>query len=127
MWKAKAAIFIDVLPCPRRPDNLPPGTLWHVPEHRNIPGSVWLPNTGFGALAPPAAAYVEMQLDRLTNGDKTAPLVIYCEKDCWMSWNTAKRAVALGYRAVHWFPDGADGWTRIGGPLAPSMPVEPVP
>lgn len=127
LWKSKRALFIDVMPRPRKPDNLPPQTLWHLPDHLNIPNSVWLPNTGYGALSPEAAAYFEKQLQRLTSGDKKAPLLIYCLKDCWMSWNAAKRAVALGYRKVHWFPDGIDGWTKIGGVLQVSTPVEPVP
>ena len=127
LWRAKGATFIDVLPRPRKPDNLPPQTLWHLPEHLNIPGSTWLPNTGNGVLGPEAAAYFHDQLHRLTAGDRMAPLLFYCLKNCWMSWNAAKRAITLGYRRVYWFPDGADGWIEIGGTLAPSLPAEPVP
>jgi PQQ-dependent catabolism-associated CXXCW motif protein len=127
LWKAHGTLFIDVLPSPRKPDKLPPQTLWHVPEHLNIPGSVWLPNTGAGVLAPPAAAYFRDQLQRLTGGDRMAPLLFYCLRDCWMSWNAAKRAIELGYGRVTWFPDGTDGWTEIGGPLQPCEPAEPVP
>ena len=127
LWKARAASFIDVLPTPRKPDNLPPQTLWHLPEHLSIPGSAWLPNTGFGVLGPEAAAYFREQLQRLTGGDRTAPLLFYCLRNCWMSWNAAKRAIALGYARVYWFPDGAEGWTEAGGTLVPSEPVEPVP
>ena len=127
LWKAKAARFIDVMPRARRPDNLPPETLWHVPDHLAIPGSAWLANTGTGVLAPAAAAYFQEQLHGLTAGDRTAPLVFYCQRNCWMSWNAAKRAIALGYARVHWFPDGADGWTEIGGALTPVTPAEPAP
>lgn len=127
LWKSNAALFIDVLPRPQKPDNLPAQTVWHVPGHRNIPGSAWLPNTGYGVLSPEMTAYFETQLKKLTNGDKTAPLLIYCLKDCWMSWNAAKRAIEIGYRAVYWFPDGTDGWTAVGGALTPAMPVEPFP
>jgi PQQ-dependent catabolism-associated CXXCW motif protein len=127
LWKAKGALFIDVLPRPRKPDNLPPQTLWHLPDHLNIPGGVWLPNTGNGVLAPAAAAYFQEQLQRLTAGDRTAALLFYCLRDCWMSWNAAKRAIGLGYLSVYWFPDGVDGWTQIGGALTVSEPVEPAP
>lgn len=127
LWKAKGASFIDVMPAPRKPDNLPAETLWHVPEHLSIPGSTWLPNTGYGVLAPEAAAYFQQHLQRLTAGDRAAPILFYCLKNCWMSWNAAKRAIALGYTSVYWFPDGADGWTEIGGTLTPSLPAEPVP
>jgi PQQ-dependent catabolism-associated CXXCW motif protein len=42
--------------------------------------------------------------------------------ECWMSWNAAKRAVALGYARVHWYPDGTDGWAAAGLPLAEARP-----
>ena len=127
LWKAQAARFIDVMPRPRKPDNLPPETLWHVPEHSNIPGSTWLANTGAGVLAPAMAAYFQEQLQQLTGGDRAAPLLFYCQRKCWMSWNAAKRAIALGYTRVFWFPDGADGWREIGGTLSPATPAEPAP
>ncbi len=34
-----------------------------------------------------------------------------------MSWNAAKRALALGYQNVAWYPDGTDGWHEAGLPL----------
>jgi PQQ-dependent catabolism-associated CXXCW motif protein len=127
LWRAKAALFIDVLPSPHKPANLPADTLWHAPERRNIAGSVWLPNTGYGVLGPPMLAYFRNQLQRLSAGDKAAPLLFYCLKDCWMSWNAAKRAIAFGYKNVYWFPDGTDGWAEAGGALAPCLPAGPLP
>jgi len=127
LWKANGALFIDVMPRPRKPDNLPPQTLWHIPDHLSIPGSTWLPNTGNGVLAPAAAAYFEEQLQRLTAGDRMAPMLFYCLRNCWMSWNAAKRAIALGYGRVYWFPNGVDGWKEIGGTLTVGEPIEPVP
>jgi PQQ-dependent catabolism-associated CXXCW motif protein len=110
LWKSGIAIFIDVLPQPPRPHNLPPGTIWREKPRLNIPGSVWLPDTGYGALAPPMEDYLRSNLARLTGGDRTKMLVIYCLRDCWMSWNAAKRAIAMGYINVAWYPDGTDGW-----------------
>ncbi len=127
LWKAAGTRFIDVLPRPRKPEKLPPQTVWHVPEHLDIPGSVWLPDTGRGVLSPSAADYFQQQLQRVTGGDRAVPLLFYCLKNCWMSWNAAKRALALGYTSVTWFPGGTDGWTEIGGPLQPAAPAEPVP
>ena len=46
MWKSRDAIFLDVMPHAPRPANLPPGTIWREKPRRNIPGSVWLPDTG---------------------------------------------------------------------------------
>jgi rhodanese-related sulfurtransferase len=43
-----------------------------------------------------------------------------------MSWNAARRAVALGYTAVHWFPGGIEGWQSAGGaPLVRATPADP--
>lgn len=127
LWQSSGALFIDVMPHPRKPDKLPPNTLWHPPGRKNIPGSVWLPNTGYGVLNPAAAAYLRDNLRRLTKADKNAPILFYCLKDCWMSWNAARRAIELGYSNVYWYPEGTDGWSEIGGELRTAKPVEPMP
>ena len=80
----------------------------------SIPGAVWLPNVGFGELAPETEAYFRAGLARATGSDLHRPIVIFCMRDCWMSWNAAKRALGFGYTGVHWFPDGTDGWTESG-------------
>ena len=36
-----------------------------------------------------------------------------------MSWNAAKRALALGYTHVAWYPEGTDGWAAADLPLEP--------
>jgi PQQ-dependent catabolism-associated CXXCW motif protein len=58
----------------------------------------------------------------VTADNPTRPLVFYCQVDCWMSWNAAKRAIALGYARVHWYPDGTDGWSVANLPLAEAQP-----
>ena len=96
LWSGKAAVFIDVMPQPPRPANLPAGTLWRHPPRESIPGAIWLPNVGFGALAPETEAYFRA---RPRGGDggtiRTRPIVIFCMRDCWMSWNAAKRGAEL--------------------------------
>src|SRR5262245_35593823 len=42
LWQNKAAVFVDVMPRPPKP-NLPPGTIWRDKPRFNIPGSAWLP------------------------------------------------------------------------------------
>ncbi|RDW14602.1 PQQ-dependent catabolism-associated CXXCW motif protein [Paracoccus thiocyanatus] len=111
--------FIDVLPRTARPAGLPQGTLWNEPPHLTIPGATWLYGTGYDWLSPAEEARLVQGLARLTGGDKAAPLVIFCKRGCWMGWNAAKRAVALGYRGVNWFPDGVEGWQEQGGALEP--------
>jgi PQQ-dependent catabolism-associated CXXCW motif protein len=122
IWREKAAIFVDVLPRPPKPAGLPPDAVWRDRPRFDIPGSVWLPETGYGELPPAALGYFERGLARATAGDKSRPLVFYCLADCWMSWNAAKRALALGYSDVSWFPQGADGWAAASHPLEPREP-----
>ena len=118
LWQDKKAVFIDVFPRAPKPPNLPKNTIWRDPPHMSIDGAVWLPNVGYGVLAPHVSDYLNKHLKRLSGGDASKPLVFFCLKDCWMSWNTAKRAIALGYSSVIWFSDGTDGWQEAGEDLA---------
>ncbi|MDR3535875.1 MAG: PQQ-dependent catabolism-associated CXXCW motif protein [Acetobacteraceae bacterium] len=122
-WERHQAVFVDVLPQPPRPAGLPASTLWHPRPRADVPGSIWLPDTGYGALAPGMAGYFETSLERATAGDRARMLVFYCLMDCWMSWNAAKRALSLGYLHVAWYPDGTDGWVAHAFPTAVNEPV----
>ena len=124
LWK-QGAIFVDVYPRVRRPANLPPETIWREPVRMNIPGSIWLPDTGYGSLTAAAESYLRSNLDRVANGDTQKWLVIYCRQDCWMSWNAAKRALTMGYRNVAWYPLGTDGWEASALPLQKAAPAPP--
>ena len=124
IWRSHSASFVDVLPRPPRPRNLPEGTLWRDTPRTDIPGSIWLPDTGYGELAPDMADYFARGLNKATAGDHARVLVLYCLADCWMSWNAAKRALSLGYSEVVWYPEGTDGWLAAG---LPAQPVEPEP
>lgn len=117
LWRQRSAVFIDVLPQPQRPANLPAGTVWHAPPHDSIPGAIWLPNVGYGALAPETEAYFRNGLNAATQGDHSHPLVFFCQQNCWMSWNAAKRALSYDYSMVYWYPEGADGWKDTGLPV----------
>ena len=117
------ALLIDVMFRPPKPAGLKEGTIWRPRPRRNIPGSVWLANTGYGALSEETEAYFRGNLERLTGGDKDRALVIYCKAECWMSWNAAKRAIAYGYRNVHWYPEGTDGWAAFDLPTQLSEPL----
>jgi rhodanese-related sulfurtransferase len=100
IWRAGKAVFIDVLPRPPKPPNLPEGTLAAATED-----------------------YLREGLVRASGGDKAKQLVIYCQADCWMSWNAAKRALSYGYSNVAWYPDGTDGWQRANLPVEDSQPL----
>ena len=96
--------------------------IWRDKPRLNIPGSIWLPDTGYGKLAEATEDYLRQGLARASGGDNAVPLVIYCQADCWMSWNAAKRVRSYGYSNVAWYPDGTDGWERANLPLVESQP-----
>jgi PQQ-dependent catabolism-associated CXXCW motif protein len=110
LWKSGSAVWIDVLPAPRRPANLPISALWMPVPHRDIADSLWLPDIGRGALSPELETYFRDHLEAATRGHRDTAIVFYCLVDCWMSWNAAKRAASWGYTRVYWYPDGTDGW-----------------
>jgi PQQ-dependent catabolism-associated CXXCW motif protein len=122
LWREGSALFVDVMPRDPKPANLPAGTVWRDRRRDNIPGSVWLANVGYGALSDEVEVFFRRSLDELTAGDPARALVFYCQVHCWMSWNAAKRAVALGYIRVHWYPEGTEGWAAAGLPLAEAHP-----
>jgi PQQ-dependent catabolism-associated CXXCW motif protein len=128
LWRAGTGVFVDVMPHAPRPADLPAGTIWREKGRLNIPGSIWLPDTGYGELSRGMEGYLQAGLEQVTGGDRAKPLVIYCVRDCWMSWNAAKRAISSGYAAVAWYPDGTDGWQDAGLPLSearsPPRPIE---
>lgn len=117
LWNKSGAVFIDVYPQAPKPPNLPAGTFWRDPVHRSIEGAHWLPNVGYGGLSKEMENRFRGSLELLSAGKRDAPLVFFCLKDCWMSWNAAKRALEYGYTNVMWFRDGTDGWQELGYPL----------
>jgi PQQ-dependent catabolism-associated CXXCW motif protein len=122
LWRDKGGAFVDVLPRPPKPAGLPPDAVWRDKPRHDIPGSIWLPDTGYGAISDATRRYLESGLSRATGHDKSRLVVFYCLADCWMSWNAAKRAMTLGYSNVAWYPEGADGWAKAGYPLEPREP-----
>lgn len=121
--KAGSAVFIDVYPRAPKPPNLPAGTVWRDPTHMTMEGAHWLPNVGYGVLSDEFEAYFKSRLETLTGADRTRPVVFFCLKDCWMSWNAGKRALAWGYTNVIWFSEGTDAWQQAGFDLVKATPV----
>ena len=89
-------------------------------QHDSLPGAIWLPGAGRGNGFDDA---VQAQLARLlqaaTKGDVGRAMVFFCQGTaCWLSYNAALRAVALGYREVYWYRGGIEAWLAAGGQLA---------
>jgi PQQ-dependent catabolism-associated CXXCW motif protein len=113
-------VLIDATELPRRPPSLAPDAVWKPAVHRNIPGSLWLPGIGKGALDTDGVRVFEARLAALTHGDLDKAIVVYCHQHCWGSWNAAKRAISFGYRNVNWYPEGVEGWQDSGRDLVAS-------
>lgn len=122
LWQGKAAIFVDALPHAPRPAGLPEKAVFREQPRFDIPGGLWLPDTGYGEISDATQRYLEKGLAKATDGDKAEPLVFYCLTNCWMSWNAAKRAMTLGYTNVLWYPEGTDGWASAKHPLEEKKP-----
>jgi len=120
-----APVLVDVANAPRRPPGQPPGSPWLPLPHHDIPGSLWIPGAGNGAVSPAEEAFLQHRLAQATAGDRRRPVVFYCHARCWLSWNAAKRAVAAGYRQVYWFPGGIEAWQQSGRHTAPARPEGP--
>ncbi len=132
LWQDGRAAFIDVLPQAPRPAGLPAGTIWRDKPRYDIPGSIWLPDTGYGTLPAFMLDYFVRNLRAMHARAPGQLLVFYCKADCWMSWNAAKRALSLGFAPVAWYRDGTTGWQAAGfalerrvPELRPSPPARP--
>jgi PQQ-dependent catabolism-associated CXXCW motif protein len=114
-------VLIDVLPAPRRPAGMRPGMPWLPAVHRNLPGSLWWPDVGRGAIPPELEVRFRARLAQVAVEHPRSLVVFYCQADCWLSWNAAKRAASYGVKAA-WFPEGADGWQAAGLPVQEAVP-----
>jgi PQQ-dependent catabolism-associated CXXCW motif protein len=116
-------VLLDVMPSEGPGADLITGAWRLAKTHQHIPGSTWLPDVGRGRLTPEFECYFKSNLARLSGGDTSRPIVVYCQSDCWMSWNAVKRAAGYGYSRLYWFADGVDGWRDWDRPFAAAQPV----
>lgn len=120
--KDRDAILLDVMPSEGTGLIAETGQ-WATKRHENIPGSTWLPDVGRGRIDDRLARYLSGNLQRLTSGDKTRAIIVYCQSDCWMGWNAVQRIAALGFTSLYWYPDGIDGWRDWDRTFAQAVPV----
>lgn len=122
-FKNKTAIFLDVMAHTGSGPDPIDGT-WRLSKKRtNIKGSTWLADVGTGTLTPEMTTYFKSNLEKITKGDKTKTIVIYCTSDCWMGWNAIRRASNWGYKNLLWFPEGSDEWGQLNYPLENATPI----
>ncbi len=89
--------------------------------HASLPGAIWLPGAGRGESFTDSVQFqLARTLEATTRGDRSRPIVFFCQgPKCWLSYNAALRAVALGYQSVYWYRGGIEAWAAAGGELAP--------
>src|ERR1700760_3509656 len=69
IWRTKSGVFVDVLPRPPKPSNLPTGTIWRDRPRYDIPGGIWLPDTGYGKLSPVMEDYLRRGIEHISLGN----------------------------------------------------------
>ena len=82
--------------------------------HRTVPGAIWLKGAGRSDdREEDIDDRLAAKLDEITGGDKARATVFFClSAKCWLSYNAALRAVALGYDHVHWYRGGMKAWKK---------------
>jgi PQQ-dependent catabolism-associated CXXCW motif protein len=91
--------------------------------HRTIPGAHWLREPGKAVFGQAEADGFRQDLEKLTKGRKSAPIVFFClSSECWLSYNAGLRAIELGYTNVSWFRGGTAAWQRAGFETRESEP-----
>ncbi len=120
----KKAVLIDVVAANYRPATqlIPAGWLLAEPR-QHIPGSIWLPNVGFGTIDTKFEKYLVTTLRQATAGNLNHPVVFYCRTDCWGSWNAVQRAANYGYAKRYWYDLGPEGWQAAGFGLVDGLPM----
>ena len=89
--------------------------------HESLPGAIWLPGAGRGfAFNDAVQSQLARALEALGGREGGRAFVFFCASvNCWLSYNAALRAVALGYREVYWYRGGIEAWLDAGGELSP--------
>jgi len=91
--------------------------------HRTIRGAFWLRGTGAGDLGADEFRRFVDAVAKFAAGDKSRPIVFFCaDRECWLSYNAALRAIAAGYTNIMWYRGGIAAWLHAGFPMSPAEP-----
>lgn len=118
VWRSREAIFVDVLPAEGAVVDARNGQ-WRLAEpHSSVPGTYWFPGAGSGELSSDKERWFHEGMERLSRGRKDRMTIVFCQADCWLSWNAARRLASYGYSNVWWLAEGTNGWREAAMPLA---------
>ena len=91
--------------------------------HRTIAGAFWMLGSGAGDMSKDEEIRFAKAIAAFAGGDKGRPMVFFCvDTQCWLSYNAALRAIALGYTNVMWYRGGIAAWRVAGNAMAQSDP-----
>ena len=91
--------------------------------HRTIRGAFWLRGAGAGDLSADESRRFVNAVAKFAAGDKSRPLVFFCaDRECWLSYNAALRAIAEGYTNIMWYRGGLAAWLHAGFPMSKAEP-----
>ncbi len=91
--------------------------------HRTLAGAFWMSGAGAGDMSQEEERRFAQAVANFAGGDKARPLVFFCvDAECWLSYNAALRAFALGYTNVMWYRGGIAAWSVAGLPMSQSDP-----
>ena len=91
--------------------------------HRTLAGAFWMIGAGAGDMNKDEEARFAKAIAAFAGGDKNRPMAFFCvDVECWLSYNTALRAIALGYTNVMWYRGGIAAWRAADLPMAQSDP-----
>lgn len=118
-----AALLVDVLPAEGARRDGRTGAWALAMPHQTIPGALWYAEAGRSPPDPVMWNALVARVARFRRSHATAPVVLFCRADCWMSWNAARRLARAGVGNVRWLADGIEGWNEAGGTLVAAHPV----
>lgn len=116
------AILIDVNPAPGARWDERTKRLILAEPHASISRAHWFPESGRGRLGPGIEPWFLAGVRRLAQHHPHRPVVVFCQADCWMSWNATLRLHRAGVGNLLWFGDGLDGWKDRGLPVRAVRP-----
>jgi PQQ-dependent catabolism-associated CXXCW motif protein len=91
--------------------------------HRTLAGAFWMMGAGAGDMSKDEEARFSKAVAAFAGGNRNRPMVFFCvDVECWLSYNAALRAIALGYTNVMWYRGGIAAWSAAELPMAQSDP-----
>ena len=91
--------------------------------HRTLAGAFWMNGAGAGDMSKEEERRFAQAVANFAGGDRARPLVFFCvDAECWLSYNAALRAIALGYTNVMWYRGGIAAWRMAELPTSQSDP-----